>query len=245
MSEAISITRIHASAERIGDGLLGAALGLGFTFLLFFAIARFEDTSLVSRSAEIEDLRAMSIPLDAPPARPVEHQPASAPPMPLSGIEIAAADSPVKITVMEPDLMALMPDVQIAPSATIQQEHLYSSLKPQIDSGLGDFDRVFQQHEVDEKPSVLARPNPRVPKFVRGKAKMLRISMLVVVDAKGGVDSVRVLDSSGNPEFDAILIKDVSELWVFKPASKKGRRVKCLLQQTVRVTWEAGSPFGN
>ena len=245
MSEAISITRVHAGSERVGDGMLGVVLGLGFTFLLFFAIARFEDTSSVSPPAEIEDLRAMSIPLDAPPARPVEQVQASAPPMPLSGIEIAATDSPVKITVMEPDLMALMPDVQVAPSATIQQENLYSSLKPQIDSGLGDFDRVFQQYEVDEKPTVLARPNPHVPKFVRGKAKMLRMSMLIVVDTRGGVDSVRVLDSSGNPEFDAILVRDVRESWMFKPASKKGRRVKCLLQQTVRVTWEAGSPFGN
>jgi TonB family protein len=146
---------------------------------------------------------------------------------------------------MEPDLMSLMPDVQIAPSATIQQENLYSSLKPQIDSGLGDFNRVFQQHEVDEKPTVLARPNPVVPRYVRGTAKALRVSMLIVVDTKGGVDSVRVLDSSGNEEFDAILIRDVRESWVFKPASKKGRRVRCLLQQTVRVTWEAGSPFGN
>lgn len=245
MSGAISITAIHIDSERVADGILGALLGLGFTFLLFFAIARFEDTSSVSPTAEIEDLRAMSIPLDAPPARPVEVQQASAPPAPLSGIEIAAADSPVKITVMAPDLMALMPDVQIAPSATIQQENLYSSLKPQIDSGMGDFDRVFQQYEVDEKPTVLARPNPHVPKFVRGKASTLRISMLIVVDTKGGVDSVRVLESSGNPEFDAILLRDVSESWVFKPASKKGRKVKCLLQQTVRVTWEAGSPFGN
>jgi TonB family protein len=120
---------------------------------------------------------------------------------------------------------------------------LHTAFKPQIDAGTGDFERVFQQHEVDEKPAVLARPNPHVPRFIRGKAKTLRIAMLIVVDTKGGVDSVRVLDSSGNPEFDAILIKDVRESWVFKPASKKGRRVRCLLQQTVRVSWEAGSPF--
>jgi TonB family protein len=67
--------------------------------------------------------------------------------------------------------------------------------------------------------------------------------MLIIVNTKGGVDNVRVIDSSGNPEFDAILIRDVRESWVFKPAAKKGRRVRCLLQQTVRVNWEAGSPF--
>lgn len=242
MENAISIPRATDSLERVWDDVLGGVIGLGFTFLLFLAIARFESTGDVATPVEIEDLRVMSIPMDAPPEKPVTIQQESAP-APLSGIEIASTESPVKITVLAPDLAALIPDVEIAPSATIQTEQLYASFKPKIDSGIGEMDRVFQQYEVDEKPTVLARPNPNIPWFVRGKATTLRTSMLIVVNTKGGVDSVRVIDSSGNPEFDAILIRDVRESWVFKPASKKGRRVRCLLQQTTRVNWEAGSPF--
>lgn len=243
MNGVMSIDRIQAGSEHFRDNVLGSVIGLGFTIALFAGIARFEDAGRMAPALEIEDLRVMSIPLDAPPEKPVVVQPEYAPPAPLAGIEIAPAESPVKITVLEPDLAALMPDVEMAPSANILTEQVYTSFKPQIDSGTGDFERVFQQYEVDEKPSVLARPNPHVPAFVRGKAKTLRVLMLIVVDAKGGVDSVRVIDSSGNPEFDAILVRDVREAWVFKPASKKGRRVKCLLQQTVRVNWTAGSPF--
>jgi TonB family protein len=243
MSETMPLSRIHDGAEYRSDDVLGVLMGLSFTFVLFLAIASFEDTSSVEPVAEIEDLRPMSIPMDAPPAKPVERPQEIASPVPLMGIEVAAADSPVKITVVAPDITELMPDVEIAPSAVIQTEQLYTNFKPQIDSGLGDNQRVYRQSEVDERPKVLSRPNPNVPKVVRGRATMLRISLLIVVDTKGSVESIRVLDSSGNEGFDEIIIGDVKKLWVFTPAAKKGRKVKCMLQQTVRVTWEAGSPF--
>ena len=243
MSETMSILRIPDGAEYRRDAVLGVGIGLAFTFALFLAIASFEETGEVEPIAEIEELRAMSIPLDAPPAKPVERPQEAAAPVPLMGIEVAAADSPVKITVAPADLTQLIPDVQIAPSAVIQTAQFHRDLKPQIDSGFGDSQRVYRQHEVDERPKVLSRPNPHVPRPVRGKATTLRITLLIVVDAKGSVDSIRVLDASGNDGFDEIIIQDVKEMWVFTPATKKGRKVKCMLQQSVKVTWEAGSPF--
>lgn len=238
-----AIPRSREVAGRLADEALGIVSGVGFTFALFAVIAHFEGSGTAAAPEEIEDLRPMSIPFDAPPPKVVETPQVVAPAMPLSGIEVAASESPVKISVLAPDLAALMPDVQVAPSATIQPARLYTGFKPQIETGTGDFMRVFQQYEVDQRPTVLSRPNPHVPKFIRGKAKTLRVSLLIIVDTKGGVDSVRVLESSGNPEFDAIVIRDVREAWLFTPASKNGRNVRCLLQQSVRVNWDAGSPF--
>lgn len=243
MNQVMSISGVRTGSEHFLDNALGVLGGVGFTFALFFAIATFEDSGEVKQLDEIEELRVMSIPLDSPPARPVQAIQETGQPMPLTGIEIAVSDSPVKIAVMAPDLAALLPETEVAPSAVISPEYFYTGFKPQIDTGAGDFDRVFQQSEVDQRPSVLARPNPFVPPSVRGKAKTLRVSFLIVVSAKGSVDSVRLLVSSGNPAFDEIVMDDVREAWVFQPAVRKGRKVRCLLQQAVRVSWTPGSPF--
>jgi len=243
MGDALSISGLPSRTEGFGDNILGFLIGVGFTFALFAGIAHFEKSDAESAPEQIEDLRQMSIPLDAPPPKVTEVPAVTAPSTPLAGIDLAPSDSPVKITVVAPDFAALVEETTVAPSAVIRQESLYTNLRPQIDTGAGDFERVFQQYEVDQKPSVLARPNPYVPSVVRGKATTLRASFLIVVNAKGGVDSLRMLSSSGNPGFDKIVTNDIREAWVFQPAAKKGRKVRCLLQQAVRVSWTAGSPF--
>ena len=104
--------------------------------------------------------------------------------------------------------------------------------------------QLFQQSEVDKIPTVLSRPNPIIPSWVRQGAESLRVVMLLLVDQNGAVKSVRVLESSGNPEFDAIITRDALEAWVFTPAIKKGKRVRCLVQQYTRVNWTGSrSPF--
>ena len=243
MSDTFAITGSPTREVSFVDDILGFVIGLGFTFALFAGIAYFERSDAESAPEQIEDLRQMSIPLDAPPPKVTEVAAATAPPAPLAGIELAPSESPVKINVVATDFAALVDETTVAPSAVIRQEPLYTNLRPQIDTGTGDFERVFQQYEVDQKPSVLARPNPYIPSVVRGKATTLRASFLIIVNAKGGVDSIRMLSSSGNSGFDKIVTNDIREAWVFQPASKKGRKVRCLLQQAVRVSWTAGSPF--
>src|SRR5688572_10188239 len=120
MNETMALPREMVAPDSLADDLWGIVLGVAFTFALFASIARFENAEKAEPPAEIEDLRVMSIPLDAPPPKVVQTEEVFAPPMPLAGIEVAASDSPVKITVLAPDLSALPPDVQFAPSATIQ-----------------------------------------------------------------------------------------------------------------------------
>ena len=161
---------------------------------------------------------------------------------PLAGIEIGASDSPVKIAVVPPDFDTLTPKTELAPAATIQTLQIYSNLKPKMDE-FGDFNRVFQQSEVDRVPTVLHRPNPPIPSSIRNSASLLRVTVLIVVDATGLPTSVRVFKPSGNLEFDAIITKSVLEDWVFTPAIKKGKKVKCLIQQAISVRMSSGSPL--
>lgn len=180
--------------------------------------------------------------METPPPRPVETEPVTVAATPFAGLEIGASESPVRIAVVPPDLAALLPVTSNAPAARIEPAQLYSEFKPKTDIG-ADFSRVFQQHEVDQRPMVVSRPKPYIPPVVRGKADTLRISVLILIDTRGAVSSLRVLQGSGNKHFDEIILHDIRHAWIFSPAMKRGHKVRCLVQQNVRVVWQGGSPF--
>jgi TonB family protein len=222
---------------------LSVSAGLGFTALLFFGVAHFTWKGEEERPVEIEELRTLAMPMEAPPPKIVPqpaHEETSV--LPFAGLEIAASDSPVKIAVTPADLEALLPTVDVPPVAAIQPALFHSELKPKLDVS-ADFSRVFQASEVDKRPGVLSRPNPYIPRHVRDEAESLKVSLLIIVDGSGRVTSIRILNSSGNPGFDAIIVEDVQNSWVFSPAIKEGRRVRCLLQQAVTVSWSGSDPF--
>ncbi len=232
--------------ERPLAGFLAEAvcllLGGAFTLALFVGVALFQAVDAPEPEADIAELRTMSLPMDTPPPRPVETAPAEAAATPFAGLEIGASESPVRIAVVPPDLSQLLPVTTTAPAAKIEPARLHTEFKPKTEIS-GDFSRIFQQHEVDQRPAVISRPNPHVPSVVRGNAESLRISVLILIETNGTVGSLRVLQASGNKHFDEIILRDIREAWVFSPAMKKGRKVRCLVQQNVRVVWRGGNPF--
>lgn len=232
-----------AAANAVAE-TLSLVLGAGFTLALFLGVAHFAATEAPPEDDDFADLRAMAVPLEVPPPRPVETPPVEMAATPFAGLEISATESPVRIAVVPPDLATLLPTTTTAPAAKIEPAQLYTEFKPRTEIG-GDFSRIFQQHEVDQRPSVLSRPKPYVPPVVRGNATSLKITVLMVISEKGAVTSLRVLEGSGNEHFDAIMQRYMRETWVFTPAVKNGRRVRCIVQQTTRIVWEAGSPFGS
>ena len=242
MADAFSLPPLESARGNAVAEALSLVLGAGITFALFLGVAHFAGMEEQVEEADIADMRAMSLPLETPPPRPVDTPPVPADVSPFAGLDIAASESPVRIAVVPPDLSALLPVNTSAPAAKIEVAQLYTEFKPRSEIG-GDFSRVFQQYEVDQRPAVVSRPKPNVPGAVRGGADTLRISVLILVDTRGGVSNVRVLQGSGNKHFDAIILRDIREAWVFSPAMKKGRKVRCLVQQNVRVEWSGGSPF--
>jgi TonB family protein len=242
MAGTILLPPVESRAANAAAETVSIALGAGFTLVLFLAVAHFSGLDERKEEPDIADMRAVSMPLEPPPPRPVETPTEPAAVVPFSGLEIAAAESPVRITVVPPDLSALLPPNTTAPAARIDPARLYTEFKPRTEIG-GDFSRIFQQYEVDQRPAIVSRPKPNVPGAVRGGAKSLRISVLILVDARGAVGNVRVLQGSGNKYFDEILLRDIREAWVFSPAMKKGHKVRCLVQQNIRVDWTGNTPF--
>lgn len=220
-------------------------LGVAFTLGLMAGIAYFETRRPDAPPDEIEDLRALSIPLETPPP-PRPREPVTAPEevAPLAGLEIGSSDSPVKIAVLPPEFDALMPPAHAAPSATIQAGQFHANLKPRTEL-TGDLGRVFLGREVDSIPTVIYRSKPAIPRWMRQDVEVMRLVVLLVTNTTGTVDSVRVLQSSGNPDIDKIIVRGVKNEWTFTPAIKKGRKVKCLLQQSIVLKWSGGSPFVN
>lgn len=239
MTETVSSLPFRPDTRGPGAIALSGLLGVVFTLSLFLGIAHLEKTGPVSAPPEIDDLRAVSIPIEPPPRLlPQETTPVETT---VTGFESAAADSPVKIAVSPPDLDSLLPPPAVAPPAVIQIGQLYTNLKPRMDlSGIEQ--RIYQQSEVDQKPVVLYRVMPEITTRMFNKQDTMTVVLLLVIDTNGAVTSIKLAQSSGNREVDAIMQQNIRE-WAFSSAVRKGRKVKCLLQQRYDIKLPSASHF--
>ncbi len=243
MNHATTMGGRRGPRQSAGEDFLGLLIGAGFTFALFLGLARFEHFGAAQPVAAIEDLRIAAIPFDPPPPppRPVEQVPEAD--VPLAGLEIAASDSPVSVAVVPPDLERLMSTSPTLPRAKVQFGALPAELKPKLDTSF-DVRHVYQESEVDQKPHSLVRTVPPIPPEVRGAAPTLRVEVLLLIGVDGRAENVRVVGSSGNARFDAIVADTVRDEWVFSPGLRRGKKVRVLAHQAVRVNFNgSGSPF--
>jgi len=230
-----------------GPAALGALLGAAFTLALFLGLAQLEKTAPALVDTEFVDVRPVALPAEPPPPPPAPETPrATAPPdAALAGLEPKGDPaSAVKLAVPPRELGQLLPPPAVAPPARIQGTILARDFRPRPDYSVEMEQRVYQQSEVDQRPRVLVTSNPFVPGNVRRGAAALRVILLLVVDTMGQGKDVRIFRSSGNAEFDAIIVRCVQEDWNFSPAIKKGRPVRCLVQQVFTVRWTS-TPFDN
>jgi len=223
------------------QGALSLLLGAGFTLGLFMGIAHFERGAPDQPAPALDDLRIAVLPVQPPPlpVTPTEPQPDF---MPMAGFELSPSESSVKIAVSPPSLTSILPeDLSKAPPANAQISLRLLDFKPTM-SLPNDTQHVYQRSEVDRAPAVLDRPNPRVSSRIRDNAEVLRVTLMVVIGTNGEVGKVRLTQGSGNEEFDALMIEAIKQ-WVFSPAMKNGKKVRCLIEQKISVHWKAGNPF--
>jgi TonB family protein len=243
MTAALPIYGPRNIGAYLAEEALCILAGSGLTFVLFFGIARFESVRPVAPPSDIEDLRVVSALAEPPPPKPEEQTEPQDSVTPLTGIEIASSESPVKLTVVPPDLDKIIPSTELPPRATIQFNQLLTDLKPKAGIS-GDFEHIYQQNEVDQVPTALVKTIARVSKRARDDAEQLRVTLVLIIDTVGAVQSIRVLKSSGNLKFDNIVLECVRDEWEFSPAVRKGKKVRCMVQQLVWYKWsESGSPF--
>lgn len=224
------------------ENILCLAAGSGITLLLFIGMAHFQDESPAAKVDDLADLHVVQSIVDPPPPKVDEHPVEVAEVIPLSGLEIASSDSPVKLSVVSPDLAKIIPTTDIPPPANIPFARLYSDLRPRSNIS-SDMERVYMPNEVDKAPFAELKYIAHVTRQARDDADELRAMFELVIDTEGIVRSLRVLESSGNKEFDTILGQCLRHDWVFSPAIKNGKPVKCIVDQLVWYKWTVGSPF--
>ena len=227
-------------------GAVSLLLGAGFTALLFLGLAHIEHAAPEEQEPVFNDLLTAALPMEPPPPPAPRSGPSApeAPPMPVSaslGVKTGDIGAPVKVFSSLREVSQLLPARTLTPSmAALTQAH-YSELRPKMDLS-PEFQRIYQVAEVDERPRALIQSKPFVPGVVRNGATELQATLLFVVDTAGAVTSVRILHTSGNKYFDEIIEDCVKRGWVFSPAVKQGKKVKCLIQNAVVVRWSS-SPF--
>lgn len=232
---AASLIPRDSLAEEAASLAVGAAVTLG----LFLGLAHFEHGTRPPEP-EIEDLRAVTLLPEPPPPPPVPQtsaEPAEAA-LAVTGLEVGAEDSPVKIAV-SPLEFDLPPLPQAAP-LEIRPAQVHATFRPSLDLS-SDTQRVYQEADVDKIPKAIDRSLQMVPRHVRRDAAQLAVVLLFLIEKDGRASSVRVIKSSGNPAFDEIAARSVKEDWTFSPAVKRGKPVRCLVQQPVRFKWNQGS----
>jgi TonB family protein len=244
MVKTVSILRMKNDAGNAAHNALSVLMGAGFTLLLFWGVAHYARVAPSHPPVEIDDLRAVALPIQPPPP-PSAVQPETEPSVAtVTMVDFAPgpSDSPVKIAITLPSLDSFLPPTRLVLPAMLQVGQLYGEFKPRTDLSV-DTQRVFQQSEVDSIPTALYRPPPPITRRHFKDADRLRVTLLFVVEANGTITNVRVAKSSENPEVDAIVAETVQNEWGFAPAIKRGKKVRCLLQQPFTIMLPAASPF--
>jgi TonB family protein len=240
MAQAISLPSGRWGLDGAAGELLSVTVGVVATLGLFYAISQFKGKHTEPLPV-IEDLRAMTLPPEAPPKITVEAAPVEFA-LPFAGLEVAASDSAVKIAVMPPDLDSLVPKTKIPPSAVIQTTQLFPEMKPKMNVS-ADFRHVYQASEVDQRAAALSRPEPRWPRGVAKDIHTLRVTFLLIVNTNGSAENIRLMKASGNEDFDHEVEAQIRDEWVFTPAMKGGRKVRQLVQQLITVSSSSSSPY--
>jgi TonB family protein len=213
--------------------------GAGFTLGIFFAISYFLRAQEKTGTASVaqDDLEIVPVVMPPPPPVPkVEDKQILIPEMTAAvalGFQEEASSSPVKITPSPPSFEQALPPSHLPPSALAGVTGLDSKLEPQLSLSFDD-SHIFQKNEVDKAPVVISRPVPDVPESLLGASRARSVVILFVVDTHGVVGKVRILRTSGNAEFDSIIADGVVQ-WTFSPAIRRGKPVRCMIQQQVNV----------
>ena len=187
--------------------------------------------------------RQVTLPFDEPPPpseqAPVDYASVASP----IRLEIAAAASAVHIQI--PDLPLPLGD-RAPPAARAMVAARFdlarSATRPARDNGDPGARHIFSRPEVDQRPMVLQRVKPRVSFMKVRNMATPRTTMLLVVNIDGTVGDVRLLHGSQDDDFDRIIMDTIRE-WRFSPAVRKGRKVRCWVEQAVTVKVAQGSAF--
>jgi len=227
-----------STTERWTRQGLSLVLAIAFTGLIFGVLIAVRHQRPSPPPALTDDLHAVALPVQPPP--PPTHLDDPVPVLDNAAIELAASpspESPVKLPA------ALIPSDVVPPAHAIPRLDLTpGAVKPNVDVFERDIQHIYSRAEVDERTVAIFRENPDVTAAQLKAMKSMRATFYMVANVDGSVSNITLVDSTGNPEVDQACIAALRE-WRFKPAIKKGRKVRCWVQQNLIFKVSAASPF--
>lgn len=224
----------NAWLEHVG----GLAGGLGFTVLILSVIAFAPHTSQPPEETEIEEVRAVEMPEPPPPPPPVSAGGTPMPPVPMV-FEESPSTSSVRIAPTPVPNAPLVTEAR--PAYALHFSFTPGEFRPDSGDWQPDVNHVFQRSEVDQQVVAIYRKVPNIPNELLKIVPNPRVRVLFVVNKDGSVENVRVLHGT-NDEFDALVAAAIRE-WRFRPAMKKGKKVRCLTELPVHVKAPAVNRF--
>jgi len=216
----------------------GIAMGIGFTGLLVVALMWFSQPPVVEVEEEIDEIRAVDIPEPPPPPPQTMSVGTPLPPAPMI-FEESPSTSTVRIA---PTPIPIAPLLTVTrPSLSLQFNFNPGDFRPGGGEYEPDVNHIFQRSDVDQQVVAVFKKVPRVPTALLKEIKNPRVTVLFVVNVDGTVENVRLLRGQ-HPEFDRLIIEAISE-WRFRPAMRKGKKVRCMTELPVYVKAPSANPF--
>jgi len=214
------------------------AAGVAASSVIFFGIAHSRRLGLERPAPPMDDILSIALPSTPPPPPPTEQRYQESGPAPNAiALETSPANSSVRIeavpVVLDPSTAPVIRAVAVIP--TDFSPHV---LRNDLDM---DSSHIWETTQVDQKPVVLWRKVPDIPGSLYRSIKDPRITLIFVVNTDGSVENLHV-ERPVETTFDE-LVTDAVKQWQFTPAIKKGRKVRCWLQQEIYVKSAQGNPF--
>jgi protein TonB len=209
---------------------LGIAGGVGFTGCIAAGLMLFSRAPEYVEEEEIAEVRAVDIPEPPPPPPQTTAPGTPLPPAPMI-FEEAPSTSSVRIAPTPIPITPLL--TQIRPNVSLQFSFTPGEFRPSTGNYEPDVNHVFQRSEVDQQVVPIFKKSPSIPTALLDEIPNPRVRVLFVVNINGTVEDVRLIKGV-HPQFDRLIIEAISE-WRFRPAMRKGRKVRCLTELPVYV----------
>lgn len=218
--------------------------GVASATTIFGVLAISFGPSAPEPEAEIYSARQVSLPLDTPPPPVTPSEVSLAVQASPIRLELTASSSPVRIQVPEAPVLSIEQAPPAARATVVARFDLRASaVRPQIDVSENDSKHIFDRSQVDQRPMPVDKVQPRISTTLANDVEPPRRTvLLLVVNVDGTVGEIRLMHSANNEVFDQRIIEAVRE-WKFSPAIRRGRKVRCWVQQAVNVNIGTGSRF--
>lgn len=212
--------------------------GLATTATIFALLAWSTGEPDEEESVNFDEVHAVSL-LDLPPPPKSEELPEQPPaavnPLLLLAEERTGSDFRLPAAPIVP---------KFVPQATgrIQFDFSMDAMKPSLAGPEVEPRHVFERSEVDELPRAILKKSPRLTTTMTKDLKARSLRFLFIVDVDGSPEQVRLLSSTGDEIVDSLCLQAMNA-WRFTPAIRKGKKVRCWVEQGFNLRASTRSPF--